>query len=158
MPLDAALDGCGPGSSECGIEQGLGSLSLGPAEQQQQQPAGGEVVGPAAEHASNGHGNSGTAPTTIPRRHRKLPHVSSRGLGLAGSGGSYGNGLAPDGDSLPAVELDDPCLWLGFSGDWGGDGPPGPAFQSWYHSAECPVSRSPLLRVVGHFVHEPKSL
>ena len=52
------------------------------------------------------------------------------------------------------VDTQQESKWLWFSGDWGGDGPPGPAFQGWYHMAECPVSRSPLLRVVGHLFKE----
>lgn len=157
VPLDAAPASSAPASTDCGLEQGLGSLSLGPAEQQQQQQVG-EADIHAAGQSSNGSRNCGacTPPPAAPRRNRKLPHVSSRGSGLdGGAGGSGGGGLAPDADSLPAVELDDPCHWLGFSGNWGGNGPPGPAFQGWYHSAECPISRSPLLRVVGHFVSEP---
>ena len=156
MPVDAASDGCG---RDGGIEQSLAGLSLGPTEQQQQQQ--GDVDGSAAGRESSGNGDSVAAstPAAAAKRNRKLPHVSSRGSGLgAGSGGSGGGSSAPDVGSLPEVDVDDPCHWLGFSGDWGGDGPPGPAFQSWYHRAECPVSRSPLLRVVGHFVHEPDRL
>ena len=38
--------------------------------------------------------------------------------------------------------------WLRYGGMWGTT--PGPALQTWWRTAECPLSRNAFLRVVGH--------
>lgn len=134
MPLDTAAGDC-LGDCTDGIEQGLGSLSLGPAEQQQRQDGDAAGIAVGLNGSSNGDdGGRGTANAQdlASARRRKLPHVNSRGsLPALGGSARSSDGPAADGGSLPAVELEDPCLWLGFSGDWGVDGPPGPAWQQW---------------------------
>ena len=153
MALDSVLaDG---GSPADGVAASLQALQLGsqqaeePSVQQQQQP-------PQQQQAKS--------------RPRRLHLVPSRGSYLSTANDSAGccadppltrsptagdaAAVAAGGGALPAVDTQQACEWLRFGGDWGGDGPPGPAFQSWYHAAECPVSRSPWLRVVGHLVKE----
>ncbi|PSC76524.1 2-Cys peroxiredoxin chloroplastic [Micractinium conductrix] len=68
------------------------------------------------------------------------------------NGGHASSGASSSGAALPQVTTDDPCEWLAFAGNWGEM--PAPARQTWFYQAETPVSRTPLLRVVGHFVPE----
>jgi hypothetical protein len=60
------------------------------------------------------------------------------------------------GGAFPMVIVDDPCAWLFFRGFWGQT--PAIIQQSWYRTAESPISRSPLQRLFLHFWPEVKSL
>lgn len=53
---------------------------------------------------------------------------------------------------LPLIVHGDPCRWLFFRGLWGETD--APICQGWFLSSECPVSRTPLLRLFGHHVRE----
>lgn len=48
-------------------------------------------------------------------------------------------------DMQTLVVTDQPCPWIWFRGAWGQTD--APATQSWFGSAECPVSRTPLMRL-----------
>lgn len=54
------------------------------------------------------------------------------------------------------VVCDDPCEWVFFKGDWGQT--QAPICQSWYHTAETPVSRTALQRVFLHLWPEVQSV
>ena len=104
-------------------------------------------------------------------RLRKLAQVASRGCRLCDMAGGGGGGGGTTGSATssgngpgtgrsngsissgpPQVLLDDPCDWVWFRGNWGQID--APIEQPWFHCAECPVSRAPLLRLFGHFVPE----
>lgn len=57
---------------------------------------------------------------------------------------------------VPMVTIDDPCDWLFFRGEWGQT--PAIIQQSWYWTAESPVSRTPLQRLFFHHWPEVESL
>ncbi|KAK9787511.1 hypothetical protein WJX73_007386 [Symbiochloris irregularis] len=67
------------------------------------------------------------------------PTVSTRNV-------SKSSDTTPDTQGVEVVE--EPALWLQFRGMWGTT--PGPACQTWWARAECPVSRGVFLRIVGH--------
>ena len=61
-------------------------------------------------------------------------------------------------DNINGVDVitDDPCEWVFFRGDWGET--TAPICQSWYHTAETPVSRTRLQRLFLHVWPEVKKL
>lgn len=76
--------------------------------------------------------------------------VPSRGSRLVATTSMPQNVAPLMPERAEAVEVvSEPALWLLYRGRWGST--PGPALQTWWHAAECPVSRTPFLRVVGHF-------
>ena len=167
VPLDsAAAAGCGTGGEAVAdatvtLGASLDALKLDDqpqavqqeVQQQQQQQRSAQQEAEAAGGGGQHHARSRSRTLQrVPSRGSSLGHAS---LGSSGSRSRSGGGAAPPPSALPVVDAEDPCLWLWFRGDWGSDGPPGPSYQGWYHRAECPVSRSPLLRVVGHLVGEP---
>jgi hypothetical protein len=80
---------------------------------------------------------------------------------LKGAGVDAAEDEEEDGGDVEVVADDaDAALWLAWPGRWGACrlAPPGPAFQSWFHAAETPTSRSALLRVVGHLWPETREL
>ena len=95
---------------------------------------------PAHADSECGSGTSGAGSGTS-----NIGHASE-------NGGHASSGASSSGAALPQVTTDDPCEWLAFAGNWGEM--PAPARQTWFYQAETPVSRTPLLRVVGHFVPE----
>lgn len=56
----------------------------------------------------------------------------------------------------PKIISTDPCRWMHFRGFYGTA--PAPIAQRWFHEAEPPVSRHPLLRLFFHFWPETVSL
>ena len=71
--------------------------------------------------------------------------------------------LLPDSFAAAAVEvpnevevLVDSGEWLQYLGEWGQT--PSPAAQDWFWTAEPPVSRSCILRVIGHLWPETLAL
>lgn len=61
-----------------------------------------------------------------------------------------------DADMYPLLVNTDPCHWMYFKGFFGTA--PAPIAQRWFHEAEPPLSRHPLLRVFLHFWPETVSL
>jgi hypothetical protein len=173
--LQSDEPGCGAGVHRESIQ-----LDTVPSEQASPDPDGAAAKLGTLSLAEP-RGTSAVAATAgdirLPRRSssRRLLPVPSRGsslssLGDAASGNlsSYGAPTQPQvalgadhasdrssgsSSGLPEVVLDNPCHWLFFRGDWGTT--PAPICQSWMHRAEPPLSRTPLLRLFGHFVAEP---
>lgn len=58
--------------------------------------------------------------------------------------------------ALPSIEDRLPCKWAMFKGRYGTA--PAPCQQTWYHTAEPPVSRHPFLRLFLHFWPEKYQL
>ncbi|KFM22940.1 2-Cys peroxiredoxin BAS1, chloroplastic [Auxenochlorella protothecoides] len=62
----------------------------------------------------------------------------------------------PAREASALVTTDQPCPWLWFRGAWGQTD--APATQSWFGSAECPVSRTPLMRLFCQAAPETASI
>ena len=77
---------------------------------------------------------------------------------------SKGSSLPADGTlhdgcmevACPNLIKTDPCHWMQFRGFYGTA--PAPQSQTWFHEAEPPLSRHPLLRLFFHFWPETVSL
>ena len=146
-------------------------LSLEEEMRQAMQGAGGEVGEASASDTSPGVGSGEEPPLAAPAA-RHLRICRSRGSCLAaceaeepeaddasGAPVSSPESTPPAQNppaSRPRVITDDPCPWAWFRGQWGQTD--APIVQGWYARAECPVSRTSLLRLLGHFVGETDSI
>jgi hypothetical protein len=120
--------------------------------------ADGAEVEPSAPAVAAAAGWAGTGGGV-----RALVHCRSRGCSLGhlereeGALGADVDGGAAEADPA-AVEavLDEPCEWAHFRGHWGAT--PSPIAQRWLHTAETPVSRTPLQRLFLHLWPETEAL
>jgi hypothetical protein len=99
--------------------------------------------------------------SSLPPRPAPSPPPSVESSPKLNGAGAAGVDDEEDGGDVEVVADDaDAALWLAWPGRWGACrlAPPGPAFQSWFHAAETPTSRSALLRVVGHLWPETRAL
>jgi hypothetical protein len=87
-----------------------------------------------------------------------LLHCSSRGCAFDTEHAEAPPPAGADGAATEpvAVDVNDPCEWLWFGGDWGQTPPP--IAQRWFHTAETPVSRTALQRLFLHFWPETEAV
>ena len=145
-------------------------LSLEEEIRQAMQEAGGEA-GEASASKSSPSDESEEGPPLAAPASRHLRVCRSRGSCLAAceteepeaddaSGPLSSSEPTPPAAHPPALRprviTNDPCPWAWFRGQWGQTD--APIVQGWYARAECPVSRTSLLRLLGHFVGETDSI
>ena len=92
-----------------------------------------------------------------------LPRAVSRGVvpslrNTMCTDGHYNcvSGLEEEVDVRCDVVTDDGCEWIFFDGNWGDTA--APRMQGWFHTAETPVSRTLLQRLLFHFWPETQSV
>ena len=112
------------------------------------------------DEAACGSGEEPSAAETAPENGGSLGllHCSSRGCSFDtehAEAPAYASADAATAEPV-AVDVDDPCEWVWFGGDWGQTPPP--IAQRWFHAAETPVSRTSLQRLFLHLWPETEAV